>query len=44
LLLPLVEPADQRCQEPAEGRRVEHGGKVYTTDRSQGPKRPSAEQ
>jgi hypothetical protein len=27
LPLPLVEPADQRCEEPAEGRRVEHGGK-----------------
>ena len=25
--LPLVEPADQRCEEPAEERRVEHGGK-----------------
>jgi hypothetical protein len=45
LLLPLVEPADQRCQEPAEGRRVEHGVKVYTTGRSQGLKdsRPSNE-
>ena len=31
LLLPLVEPADQHCQEPAEGRCVEHGGTVYTT-------------
>src|SRR6266852_9931204 len=40
LLLPLVEPADQRCQEPAERRRVEHGGKVYTTARSQGPEDP----
>jgi len=30
----------QRCQEPAEGRRVEHGGKVYTTARCQGLKDP----
>ena len=32
VLLPLVEPADQRRQEHAEGERVEHGARVYTTD------------
>jgi hypothetical protein len=26
--LPLVEPADQRRQDHAEGERVEHGGRV----------------
>ena len=31
VLLPLVEPADQRRQEHAEGQRVEHGARVYTT-------------
>ena len=44
LPLALVEPADQRGQEPAEGRRVEHGGEVYTTARSQRPRGPSADQ
>ena len=43
LPLPLVEPADQRCQEPAEGRRVEHGGKSIPRP-DLGPRRPSAEQ
>ena len=33
LLLPLVEPADERGQKRAEGSRVEHGGRVYTTNR-----------
>jgi hypothetical protein len=27
LPVPLVEPADERCQEPSKERRVEHGGK-----------------
>jgi hypothetical protein len=31
VLLPLVEPADQRRQERSEGQRVEHGGRVYPT-------------
>ena len=44
VLLPLVEPADQRRQEHSEGERVEHGGRVYTTDRISGHQRRSAEQ
>ena len=45
VLLPLVEPADQRRQEHSEGQRVEHGGRVYTTDPISGPQdlRPSNE-
>ena len=42
VLLPLVEPADQRRQEHSEGQRVEHGGRVYTTDPISEPRRPSA--
>jgi hypothetical protein len=31
VLLPLVEPADQRRQEHSERQRIEHGGRVYPT-------------
>ena len=31
VLLPLVEPADQRHQKHSEGQRIEHGGRVYPT-------------
>ena len=31
ILLPLVEPADQRRQEHSERQRIEHGGRVYPT-------------
>ncbi len=44
ILLPLVEPADQRRQEYSDGERVEHGGRVYTTDPISKPQGPSAEQ
>jgi hypothetical protein len=35
VLLPLVEPADQRRQEQSDGEGVEHGGRV-DTDRISG--------
>jgi hypothetical protein len=44
LLLPLVEPADQPGQQHSERQGVEHGGRVYTTDRISGLRTPSAEQ
>ena len=44
VLLPLVEPADQRGQEDAEQHGVEHGARVYTTDPISEPRRASAEQ
>jgi hypothetical protein len=44
VLLALVEPADQRGQEHTEGQRVEHGGRIYITDRVSRLRRPSAEQ
>jgi nitrogen-specific signal transduction histidine kinase len=37
ILLPLIEPADQRRQEHAEGQCVEHGARVYTTRPISGP-------
>ncbi len=40
VLLPLVEPADQRGQQQAERQRVEHGARVYTTDPISGPEDP----
>ncbi len=46
VLLPLVEPADQRRQEHSEGHRVEHGGRVYTHRpdlRARKDRRPSNE-
>jgi hypothetical protein len=42
--LPLVEPADQHCQEPAKGRRFEHGGKSIPRSERRAPQRPSTEQ
>ena len=40
VLLPPVEPADQRGEQQAERHRVEHGARVYTTDPISGPQRP----
>ena len=34
LLLPLVEPTDERGQQKAERQCLEHGGREYTTDRA----------
>jgi hypothetical protein len=44
VVLPLIEPAGDRGQEHAEGPRVDHGGRVYTTDRISRRRRRSAEQ
>jgi hypothetical protein len=44
VLLPLIEPADQRRKEHAEGERVGHGGRVYTTVWISERRRPWAEQ
>jgi len=38
VLLPPVEPADQRAEQQAERHRVGHGARVYTTDPISGPK------
>ena len=38
VLLPLVEPTDQRSQKHSEGERVEHGGRVYITDQVSCPR------
>jgi hypothetical protein len=42
--LPPVEPAGQRREQHPERQRVEHGGRVYTTNRIAAPRNPSAEQ
>jgi hypothetical protein len=42
VLLSLVEPAGQRGQNHRKEERVEHGGRVYTTDLISGSQRPSA--
>jgi hypothetical protein len=39
-LLTLVERADHRRKEHSEGERIEHGGRVYTTDPISGLKDP----
>jgi hypothetical protein len=44
VLLPLVEPADQRRQEHSKGKRVEHGGRVYINNLISGLQGRSAEQ
>ncbi len=44
VVLPLGDPADQREQQPAEGRRVEHGGRVYPMDGTAEATLPSADQ
>jgi hypothetical protein len=38
--LTLVEPADHRREEHSERARIEHGGRVYTTDPVSGLKDP----
>ena len=43
VLLPLVEPADKRCQEHSERERVEHCGRVYINNPISGLQGPPAE-
>jgi len=44
VLLPLVEPADQRRQEHSKGARVEYGGRVYLNNPVSGLQGCSADQ
>jgi hypothetical protein len=44
ILLSVVEPADERSEEHAKNHRLDHGARVYTTDPTSRPRRPSAEQ